>query len=148
MSTGPDLSKLVPGIYKHSCSGLVTTWDIRVKSPNGGDYLSTAIMHTIEHTLAAYLQYHYGNYRIVGVFSMGSQTGFYVLTRFIGSESIFDAILDYIDDALPMMMHVPGANKETCGHFRLHDLTGAKRVMKEYKLNWLDLQPGVARYKY
>lgn len=35
-----DHTTLLPGIYLSRCDGVVITWDIRMKRPNQGDYLS------------------------------------------------------------------------------------------------------------
>lgn len=140
-----DHTKLTPGIYKHSRSGLVTTWDIRIKSPNKGDYLSPAIIHSIEHTLATYLRGVYGNTRIVGIFPMGCQTGFYVLTRFMDRHDIYVAISDYISH-MSIVFDVPGATEIQCGNYQLQDLTGAKRELKEYLISYLVLQDRALDY--
>lgn len=130
--------KLWPGIYKHSVSGLVTTWDVRVKVPNKGVYLSPAVIHSLEHTLATFMRKKYGNYRIVGIFPMGCQTGFYILTRFVDCKMIYDSILEYIDYLLSLDK-VPGATKKQCGNYRLQDLEGAKMEMLEYRNRFLSL---------
>ena len=42
------------GIYISRIDGDITTFDIRMKKPNGGDYLENAAMHTIEHLFATF----------------------------------------------------------------------------------------------
>lgn len=140
-----DHDRLLPGIYKHSVSGLVITWDMRVKIPNSGDYLTPAQIHTIEHTLATYLRERYGNYRIVGIFPMGCQTGFYILTRFIDKNMIFNAIIDYIL-GLQRAIVVPGATRNQCGQYELQDLRGAKKAMLSYYENYLKFQKSAKQY--
>lgn len=140
-----DHTKLTPGIYKHAVSGFVTTWDIRIKTPNSGDYLSPAIIHTIEHTMANYLRGKYGDHKIVGIFPMGCQTGFYVLTRGMNRKTIYKAITDYIDD-MSLTIYVPGATEEQCGNYKLQDLTGAKRAMRYYLRKWLILYNSAIDY--
>ena len=140
-----DHRKLKPNIYKHSVSGLVTTWDVRIKSPNKGDYLEPAVIHTIEHTLAYYMRKRYGNYRIVGIFPMGCQTGFYVLTRFIDKHMIHEAFIDYIMH-LQTTSEVPGATEEQCGQYQLQNLRGAKNTMLEYYDKYLKFQDSAMKY--
>lgn len=140
-----DHETLQPGIYKHSVSGLVTTWDIRVKFPNSGDYLRPATIHTIEHTMASYLRERFGNYRIVGIFPMGCQTGFYVLTRFIDKNMIHEAITDYIMD-LQRRLSVPGATRKQCGQYELQDLKGAKSDMLNYYDRFLRYKNSAGKY--
>ena len=140
-----DHDRLLPGIYKHSVSGLVVTWDVRIKTPNKGEYLTPAQIHTIEHTLATYLRGRYGNYRIVGIFPMGCQTGFYVLTRFIDKVMIYESILDYILN-LQRSISVPGATRRQCGQFELQDLRGAKQVVLDYYEHHLKFQKSALKY--
>lgn len=140
-----DHTILTPGIYKHSVSGLVVTWDVRIKSPNKGNYLAPAVIHTIEHTLATYLRKRYGNYRIVGIFPMGCQTGFYVLTRLIDSHMIHEAIIDYILN-LQRLSTVPGATERQCGQYLFQDLAGAKHSMLAYYDDYLKYQNSAMKY--
>ena len=49
-----DHNTLVPGMYLSRKDGDVLTWDIRMKTPNKGSYLSPACAHTIEHLFATY----------------------------------------------------------------------------------------------
>ena len=42
------------GMYISRIDGDVVTYDIRMKKPNGGDYLSNASLHTFEHLFATY----------------------------------------------------------------------------------------------
>ena len=44
-----DHTKLDRGMYLSRQDGDVLTWDIRMKKPNHGDYLSTGAAHTLEH---------------------------------------------------------------------------------------------------
>ena len=43
-----DHNTLVPGMYLSRKDGDVLTWDIRMKTPNKGSYLSPACAHTID----------------------------------------------------------------------------------------------------
>lgn len=127
---------LNPALYRHSTSGFVQTWDVRIKKPNSGDYMSPAVIHTIEHTMAHYLRERYGDYRIVGVFPMGCQTGFYVLTRFMTRYHFYDAMESYIM-SLQRMYSVPGATSRECGQYLLQDLRGAKDTMMQFYEDWM-----------
>ena len=140
-----DHTKLIPGIYKHSKSGLVTTWDVRIKKPNSGEYLDPAVIHTVEHTLASYLRTRYGNLRIVGIFPMGCQTGFYVLTRFMSNSAFYYAIEDYILN-LQRRFSVPGTTEQQCGNYTLHNLKGAKDVMLDFYDEYLGEEIKISKY--
>ena len=49
-----DHTKLDRGMYLSRQDGDVLTWDIRMKKPNHGDYLTTGAAHTLEHLFATY----------------------------------------------------------------------------------------------
>ena len=52
-----DHTKLLPGMYlsrQDGANGEILTWDIRMKQPNKGSYLSPAAAHTLEHLFATY----------------------------------------------------------------------------------------------
>ena len=141
-----DNDRLVPGLYKHSVSGLVTTWDLRIKAPNKGDYLSPAAIHTIEHTLASYIRGRYGNYKIVGVFPMGCQTGFYILTRGMSRVAIYEAVRDYIGD-LQVTVRIPGATAKQCGQYQLQDLRAAKDELWDFYCNTFKFLNSAIKYE-
>lgn len=42
-----DHTTLMPGMYLSRQDGEVRTWDVRMKRPNKGDYLSPAAAHTM-----------------------------------------------------------------------------------------------------
>ena len=44
------------GLYTSRIDGDVTTYDIRMKLPNSGDYLDTKAMHTTEHIVATFVR--------------------------------------------------------------------------------------------
>ena len=46
--------KLEKGMYISRIDGDVVTYDIRMKKPNGGDYLANGALHTFEHLFATY----------------------------------------------------------------------------------------------
>ena len=49
-----DHDKLEKGMYISRVDGDVVTYDIRMKKPNGGDYLGNGELHTFEHLFATY----------------------------------------------------------------------------------------------
>ena len=49
-----DHTRLLPGMYlsrQDGADGEILTWDIRMKQPNKGSYLSPAAAHTLEHQI-------------------------------------------------------------------------------------------------
>ena len=79
-----DHIKLQPGVYvsrKDSVGQeVITTFDLRMTSPNEEPVMNTAEMHTIEHLAATFLRNHkeYGE-KIIYFGPMGCRTGFYLL---------------------------------------------------------------------
>lgn len=139
---------LEPGIYVSRIDGDVITYDLRMKVPNGGDYLSNGAMHTIEHLFATFVRS--GDYRdkVIYVGPMGCRTGFYLLMRDTVNKGdvialvkeVFAFIANYCGD-------VPGAKKKECGNYLEHDLPAAKReaaTMCGVIENW---QPENMKYK-
>ena len=76
-----DHTKLDRGMYLSRQDGDVLTWDIRMKKPNQGDYLTTGAAHTLEHLFATYARNSAYKDGVIYVGPMGCRTGFYLLTR-------------------------------------------------------------------
>ena len=79
-----DHIRLMPGIYvsrKDTVSGaVITTFDIRMTSPNDEPVMNTAEVHTIEHLGATFLRNHdTWKDRVIYFGPMGCRTGFYLL---------------------------------------------------------------------
>ena len=79
-----DHIKLVPGVYVSRKDPVgnetVTTFDLRMTSPNDEPVMNTAEMHTIEHLAATFLRNHKDFGKNILYFGpMGCRTGFYLL---------------------------------------------------------------------
>ena len=79
-----DHIKLKPGVYvsrkDHVGAETITTFDLRMTSPNDEPVMNTAEVHTIEHLGATFLRNHpvFGS-KTVYFGPMGCRTGFYLL---------------------------------------------------------------------
>ena len=79
-----DHIKLQPGVYVSRKDKVgentITTFDLRMTSPNEEPVMNTAEMHTIEHLAATFLRNHaeYGS-KTIYFGPMGCRTGFYLL---------------------------------------------------------------------
>lgn len=111
-------------------SGL-TTWDLRFKKPNAGDYISPKAMHTIEHILATILRNSDRKDDVMFVGPMGCRTGFYVVTKEINYEEILDLLKRSFRLALTLTK-IPGGKRVECGNYLEHDLEEAKKEMAQY----------------
>ena len=74
-----DHNKLRPGLYLSRQDGNVVTYDLRFKTPNTGDLLTNAEMHSVEHIIATLLRNSAQKDAVIYFGPMGCQTGFYFL---------------------------------------------------------------------
>ena len=130
--------ELKRGLHECGISHGVTTWDLRFKTPNGGDYLDSAAMHTTEHLIATIVRNSAHKDDIIYFGPMGCRTGFYLLTVNLDRGGVINLLKDSLK-LVPDFSEVPGNKREECGNYLEHDLEGAKRECAEY----LELLEGV-----
>lgn len=123
-----DHDMLDRGMYVSRVDGDVVTYDIRMKKPNGGDYLANAAIHTFEHLFATYVRNTKWSDQIIYIGPMGCRTGFYFLVRDTLSRkdalALMCATLRFI---AAFQDEIPGTQRQECGNYREHDLVGAQR---------------------
>ena len=133
-----DHIKLQPGVYVSRKdtfqNAVITTFDLRITSPNEEPVMNTAEIHTIEHLGATFLRNHkeFGE-RTVYFGPMGCRTGFYLLlagdytSRQIAPliTELFEFIRDFHDA-------VPGADPKDCGNYLDMNLGMAKYLAKRF----------------
>ena len=122
-----DHTTLVPGVYLSRQDGDVLTWDIRMKKPNAGDYLSTGCAHTLEHLFATYARNSSVSDHVIYVGPMGCRTGFYLLTRDLSNEQVLSLIRASYRFMADFEGAIPGASEPECGNYRDMDLPAARR---------------------
>ena len=134
---------LQPGVYvsrKDPVGGtVVTTFDLRLTSPNEEPVMNTAEMHTIEHLAATFLRNHkdYGS-KTVYFGPMGCRTGFYLLlTGDYESKDIVPLIIEMWEFIRDFEGDVPGASPRDCGNYLDMNLPMAKYLAKKYLENVL-----------
>ena len=128
-----DHIRLQPGIYvsrKDSVGGsTVTTFDIRMTSPNEEPVMNTAELHTIEHLAATFLRNHpvFGD-KMIYWGPMGCRTGNYLLLNGdYESKDIVPLMIETFEFIRDFKGEVPGASARDCG-------------------NYLDMNLGMANY--
>ena len=124
---------LEKGMYISRIDGDVITYDLRMKKPNGGDYLENAAMHTFEHLFATYARNSQWTDEVIYVGPMGCRTGFYLLLR--NSVPYADAI-HLVQESFRFIAGfeglIPGAQEpRECGNYLEHDLAGAKAIAED-----------------
>jgi S-ribosylhomocysteine lyase len=128
-SFGIDHDVLQKGMYVYRTDGDVVTYDVRMKKPNGGDYLSNGAIHTFEHLLSTAARNSRWGDQVLYVGPMGCRTGFFFLLR--TSVCRGDA-LELVKEAFSFVEGfegtIPGSRRQECGNYAEHDLPGAKAV--------------------
>ena len=124
-----DHTTLLPGMYlsrRDGAEGEILTWDIRMKQPNKGSYLSPAAAHTLEHLFATYARNSAVKDGVIYVGPMGCRTGFYLLTRGLTPAQALQLTVDAYRFMAGFEGAVPGASEVECGNYRDMDLPAAK----------------------
>ncbi len=119
------------GLYAQTDSNGVTTFDLRMKKPNAGDYISPKALHTVEHLMATALRNSRAKENIIYFGPMGCRTGFYLLTVRMAYEEVLALLKESIPVALALD-EIPGSRREECGNYLEHDLDGAKEELRAY----------------
>lgn len=130
--------KLQPGLYVSRKDKVgestVTTFDLRVTSPNEEPVMNTAEMHTIEHLAATYLRNEPSWKEKVLYFGpMGCRTGFYLLLA--GDYESLDVkqlVVDCFRFISAFSDKVPGASAKDCGNYLDMNLPMANFWGKRY----------------
>ena len=118
-----DHIRLQPGLYvsrKDAVGGqVVTTFDLRLTSPNQEPVMNTAEMHTIEHLAATYLRNDpQWKERVLYFGPMGCRTGFYLLLAGdLTSREALPLVTDCFRFIRDFRGEIPGAHPRDCGNY-------------------------------
>ncbi len=133
-----DHIRLQPGVYvsrkDHIADSVITTFDLRMTSPNEEPVMNTAEMHTIEHLAATYLRNH-PQYQDKTVYfgPMGCRTGFYLLLAGdYESKDIVELMVSMFEFIRDFKGEVPGASPKDCGNYLDMNLGMANYLAKKY----------------
>ena len=127
-----DHDLLDPGIYVSRVDGDLTTYDLRTRKPNGGDYMDSTTMHTVEHMFATYVRNSEIKDQVIYFGPMGCRTGFYLITRGVSNEKVLEITLDVLGKIISHEGEVFGASRVECGNYLDLDLSTAKRECEKY----------------
>ena len=139
-----DHIKLQPGVYvsrkDHIGAETVTTFDIRMTSPNEEPVMNTAEVHTMEHLGATFLRNHPAwKDRVVYFGPMGCRTGFYLLLAGdLESRDIVDLMKEMYKFMADFEGDVPGASPRDCGNYLDMNLGMAKYLAAKFYNEVLD----------
>lgn len=124
-----DHDKVGKGMFISRIDGDVITYDVRMKIPNGGDYLPYAACHTIEHLFATYARNSGVADEVIYVGPMGCRTGFYFLTRdSVSKAEAIAVVCDSMRFIADYEGEIPGVSRKECGNYLEHDLASAKLI--------------------
>ena len=138
-----DHLKLQPGVYVSRKDKVgaetVTTFDLRLTSPNEEPVMNTAEVHTIEHLAATYLRNDpQWKDKVLYFGPMGCRTGFYLLlTGDYESRDIVPLMIEMWEFIRDFEGDVPGASARDCGNYLDMNLPMAKYLAKRYLENVL-----------
>ncbi|MDO4518890.1 MAG: S-ribosylhomocysteine lyase [Eubacteriales bacterium] len=133
-----DHIKLQPGVYVSRKDPVgdstITTFDIRMTSPNEEPVMNTAELHTIEHLAATYLRNdaEFGS-KMIYWGPMGCRTGNYLLLNGdFESKDILPLMIRTFEFIRDYEGEVPGASAKDCGNYLDMNLGMARYLAKKY----------------
>lgn len=133
-----DHIKLQPGLYVSRKDSVgnekITTFDLRITSPNEEPVMNTAEIHTIEHLAATYLRNDetYQD-KVIYFGPMGCRTGFYLLLAGdYTSRDVVALVRNCFRFIADFEGEVPGASAKDCGNYLDMNLPMARYYAKRY----------------
>ncbi len=133
-----DHIKLQPGIYvsrkDYIGNEVITTFDIRMTSPNEEPVMNTAELHAMEHLAATFLRNDEEfSSKVIYWGPMGCRTGNYLLLAGDYESKDITALMtrtfEFIRD---FEGEIPGASAKDCGNYLDMNLPMAKYLAKKY----------------
>ena len=133
-----DHIKLQPGLYVSRRDRIgaetVTTFDLRITSPNDEPVMNTAEIHAMEHLGATYLRNNeLWKDHVIYFGPMGCRTGFYLL---LAGDLTSEAILPLVASCFKFIAEyegeIPGASARDCGNYLDLNLPMAKFWANRY----------------
>lgn len=124
-----DHTTLLPGMYlsrQDGPNGEILTWDIRMKRPNQGSYLSPAAAHTLEHLFATRARNSRWKDGVIYVGPMGCLTGFYLVTMGLSPADSLALVKDCFAFMAVFEGDIPGASAVECGNYLMMDPIAAR----------------------
>ena len=133
-----DHEKLQPGVYvsrkDYVGQEVITTFDLRMTSPNEEPVMNTAEIHTIEHLAATFLRNHpVYNEKTIYFGPMGCRTGNYLLLNGdLDSRDIVELVTGMFEFIRDFEGEIPGAAARDCGNYLDQNLDMARWLAEKY----------------
>ena len=127
-----DHDLLDEGIYVSRIDGDITTYDLRTRVPNSGDYMDNLTMHSVEHMIATYIRSSSIGDRVIYFGPMGCQTGFYLLVRNADNAEVLAVLSDVLEKVISHDGEMFGAVRRECGNYKNLSVDAAKAECARY----------------
>ena len=124
--------KITEGIYISRIDGDITTYDMRMRKPNMGDYIDNLSIHSLEHMFATYVRNSNIGNKVIYFGPMGCQTGFYLLVRDESDNRVLEIVKDVLTKIVEHEGEIFGNTREECGNYRNLNLEAAQLEAKRY----------------
>lgn len=141
-----DHDYITPGIYISRIDGDITTYDMRTRTPNAGDYMDNITMHSMEHMFATFIRNSDIGSNVIYFGPMGCRTGFYLLVRDTSPDTVLKETEKALREIIGYSGEVFGATRKECGNYRELSLAAAQEEAKRY-LEILESNDTDFRYK-
>lgn len=123
---------IVEGMYISRIDGDITTYDMRMRKPNMGDYIDNITLHSLEHMFATYVRNSEIGENVIYFGPMGCQTGFYLLVRDEKPEKVLEITKKVLDDIINHKGEIFGNTRVECGNYRNLNLECAQLESQRY----------------
>ena len=123
---------IVPGIYISRIDGDVTTYDMRTRRPNCGDYMSDLTMHSFEHMFATYVRNSPISEDVLYFGPMGCQTGFYLLVRNADDKKVLEVVCETLRRIIEHKGEMFGCSEIECGNYKCLSVEAARIEAERY----------------
>lgn len=127
-----DHNYIVPGMYISRIDGDITTYDLRTRRPNCGDYMDNITMHSVEHMFATYARNSEMGDKVIYFGPMGCRTGFYLLLRSTDHKAAYALVKDMLEKIVSHSGKMFGQSAAECGNYRELDVDCAKAEAARY----------------
>ncbi|MBQ3088025.1 MAG: S-ribosylhomocysteine lyase [Clostridia bacterium] len=127
-----DHRYITPGIYISRIDDDITTYDLRTRRPNCGDFMSDSIMHTFEHLFATYVRNSDIGNKVIYFGPMGCATGFYLLLRDANHKETLNIVISVLEQIVNHKGDVFGNSEIECGNYKSLRLEAAVGEAKSY----------------
>ena len=127
-----DHDKICEGMYISRIDGDITTYDMRTRKPNCGEYMDNLTMHSLEHMFATYIRNSAIGESVIYFGPMGCRTGFYLLVRDVDKNIVLDETKKALADIVSHSGKMFGAERKQCGNFRGLSLKAAQTEAKRF----------------